>query len=261
MLPKYNFNLLTLLIVLSFPFQLIAQSDNSKTKADIKLSTNFSGRYLSGTFTQLAYSAGINGSYTLNKWSISNRFSYRFNETNTLKIEDNFYDLLLIKYTFKQGNSFYAGGFYHFDNNLIFRVNHRHRFGVGPGYYWKNEKGLMFDVVGVIGYELANFGGTEFVNTDLKESQRNSPQIFASITNGFHLFKKKLKFTHDVLMMVSLNETADYDIWYRPKLSYNIAKSFSINLSYDYRFENVHLKDLSNYNDILMAGVKWQILN
>jgi len=241
-------------------FFLTAQNSvktDSLTTYAINLS--LSGRYISGTFSQTALAGRIETDLENRKWHINNQLSYRYNNTNTRKIEDNWYDLLFLSYYIHQKPKIYVGAFYHYDNNIIFRVNRRHRYGAGIGGIWDKWKNtyLQIDIAG--GYENTFFNGNEFANSDFDIAKRNNGLLLFRLINKYTLLDKKLSFSYRIFYMQSTREAADYDIWITPQLSFRLIKNLSLNLSYDYRFENVHLQELSNYNDILLFGLSYKI--
>jgi len=80
--------------------------------------------------------------------------------------------------------------------------------------------------------------------------------------NFEHTFaKNKISISSQLLYFQSLKESADYDLWLSPKISFKIWKEISIYIAYDYRFENVYLETLSNYNDILLFGLNLKIVD
>ena len=81
----------------------------------------------------------------------------------------------------------------------------------------------------------------------------------ARFINEYQLVKNKINFSYQILYMQSTKEAADYALWIAPKFSFRVLPSFSININYNYRLENVHLNGLSNYNDILMFGLTYKI--
>jgi len=132
---------------------------------------NFSGRMISGTFNQRVAGGGFNLDLLYNNWHLENKTTYRYNKTNTRLIEDNWYDLVTLKYYPKSKRKLYPGLFYHFDNNLMFRVNSRHQYGIGLGSVM--NKGLVnLSILAAIANEYSNFNGSQFVNSGRDASNR-----------------------------------------------------------------------------------------
>ena len=252
---KIRYTLSFLFIVLmSFPSFSQSQKDTLQYKVDL----NFSGRRISGTFKQTVAGGGLNVDLLYKNWHLENKATYRYNKTNTRLIEDNWYDLVTLKYYPKGKKKLYPGVFYHFDNNLMFRVNKRHQYGVGLGS--ELNKGVMkLSLLAAIANEDSRFNGSEFVNSERDFSNRKNGLFLFKLNNGYSIAKKKINFSYQLFYFQSLKESADYDIWLSPRISFKVFKGLSFHVVYDYRFENVHLEGLSNYNDIVLFGLNWRL--
>ena len=231
---------------------------NQKDTLQYKLDLNFSGRRISGTFNQVVAGGGFNASFLYKKWHLENKITYRYNKTNTRLLEDNWYDLVSLKYYPNGKRKLYPGVFYHFDNNLMFRVNQRHQYGVGLGS--ELDKGAMkLSLLAAVANEESIFNGSEFVNSERDFSIRKNGLFLFKINNGYGIAKKKINFSYQLFYFQSLKESADYDIWLTPRISFKVLKGLSFHVVYDYRFENVHLEPLSNYNDVVLFGFNWRL--
>ena len=148
--------------------------------------------------------------------------------------------------------------FSHFDNNLIYRVKSRHNYGIGVGS--ELDKGNMkLSLLGAIAQGNSTFNGSEFVNSDRDFSNRKNGLLLFRVDNGYSIANKKINFSYQLFYFQSLKERADYIIRFNPRISFKVVKGLSIYVVYDYRFENVHLEALSNYNDIVLFGFNWAI--
>ncbi len=229
-----------------------------KDTLQYKIDVNISGRMISGTFNQVVAGGGFNVDVLYNNWHLENKTTYRYNKTNTRLIEDNWYDLASIKYYPKGNRKLYPGVFYHFDNSLMYRVNSRHQYGAGLGSEL-NKDIMKLSMLAAIANERSIFNGADFVNSDRDFSIRNNGLFLFRLNNGYAIAKKKINFSYQLFYFQSLKERADYDIWLNARLSFKILKNLSFHVVYDYRFENVHLETLSNYNDIVLFGVNWTL--
>ena len=249
------------MLLMSCPsFGQISKGQISKDTLSYKIGLDFSGRRISGTFNQLVAGGGLNVDLLYNNWHLENKTTYRFNETNTRLIEDNWYELVTLKYYPKGKKKLYPGAFYHFDNSLMYRVKNRHQYGIGLGS--ELDKGHMkLAVLAAIAAENSTFNGSEFVNSPRDFSNRKNGLFMFRLNNGYSIAKKKINFTYQLFYFQSLKEIADYDIWLSARISFKVFKGLSFHVVYDYRFENVHLQALSNYNDIVLFGLGWKLNN
>ena len=252
---KYIFTIFFIgTLLLSFPSYGQSQKDTLAYKVDL----NFSGRRISGTFSQVVAGGGFNVDVLYKNWHLENKTTYRYNKTNTRLIEDNWYDLVTLKYYPNGKKKLYPGLFYHFDNNLIYRVKNRHQYGIGLGS--ELDKGAMkLSLLAAIANENSTFNGSEFVNSERDFSNRKNGLFLFRLNNGYAMAKKKINFSYQLFYFQSLQESADYDIWLNARISFKVIKGLSIHVVYDYRFENVHLEPLSNYNDIILFGFNWTL--
>jgi hypothetical protein len=170
----------------SFPSYGQSQKDSLEYKVDV----NFSGRRISGTFSQVVAEGGVNVNLLYKNWHLENNTTYRYNKTNTRLIEDNWYDLVSLKY-YRNGNKeLYPGAFYFFENNLIYRVKSRHNYGIGLGSVL--DKGAMkLSILGAIAQENSTFNGSEFVNSERDFSTRKNGLFLFRIDNGFSFANKE----------------------------------------------------------------------
>jgi len=242
---------------------LVSFSSYGQSKKDTlqyQVDLNFSGRKISGTFSQVVVGGGFNVDLLYNNWHLENKTTYRYNKTNTTLIEDNWYDLVTLKYYPKGQRKLYPGVFSHFDNNLIYRVKSRHNYGVGLGSVL--DKGTMrLSLLAAIAQGNSTYNGSEFVNSDRDFSNRKNGLFLFSVDNGYTIAKNRINFSYQLFYFQSLKESADYIIRLNPRISFKVFKGLSLYVVYDYRFENVHLEALSNYNDIVLFGINWRLSN
>ncbi len=125
---KFSFSVVFALSFL-FSSSLKGQTEdpqNQKWESEIRW--NNSGRLITGTFNQFVFSSHLETVFTSAKWNIENSLTYRYNQTNNHPIENNWYELLVVSY-FLKSQRLFPTVFYHYDNNLMFRVNSRHSTG------------------------------------------------------------------------------------------------------------------------------------
>ncbi len=248
-------------IILFSLFSLtILNAQNSIDSLQLILKLEISGRKISGTFNQLVAGAGIGLDIQNGKWHLENKTNYRYNKTNSTLIEDNWYDLAILKYYINRTKKLFPGIFYHYDNSLIYRINSRHQYGIGIGSTLDN--GLRkLSLIAALGYENTDYNGFQFVNS-ARDMPKRQNGLFLFKANYGHIFaNNKISISSQLFYFQSLRENADYDLWLSPKISFKFWKAISIYIAYDYRFENVYLETLSNYNDILLFGLNLNIVD
>ena len=232
-----------------YPVYGQSQNDTLSYKVDL----NFSGRKIAGTFSQEVVGGGIHLSIVHNNWQFENNTTYRYNRTNTRLIEDNWYDLVVIKYYPGGKKKFCLGAFYHFDNNLMFSVNSRHQYGIGLGSDLIMGN-IKLSHLAAIANEDSTFNGFKFVNSVRDFSNRKNGLFLFRLNHGYSNPRSKINFSYELFYFQSLKESADFDIWFSPRIRFKVFDGLSFHIVYDYRFENVHLESLSNFNDIILFG-------
>ena len=231
---------------------------SKKDTLQYELDLNFSGRRISGTFSQIVTGGRFNVKLLYNNWHLENKSTYRYNKTNTRVIEDNWYDLLTLNYYPMGNRKLYPGAFYHFDNSLLYRVNSRHHYGLGLGSVLDKGK-MKLSLAAAVANEHSTFKGSEFINSERDFSSRNNGLFLFKVNNGYTIGEKNVNFSYQLFYFQSLKESADYDIWLNTRISIKVYKNLAFHVVYDYRFENVHLETLSSYNDIVLFGFNWSL--
>lgn len=223
------------------------------------LQFNISGRRIRGTFQQFVYANKLDFRLENKHWAVHNSTSYRYNETNGQTIENNWYHLTSVSY-FIKNKALFPTVFYHFDNNLMFRVNERNLFGGGLSSIkrWAGQY-IRLDVGA--GYDITNYNGDEFENTTQLGAVRKRRVLILRLLNEHKLFKGKVILSNDFFYRHSLEENTDYYFWIAPKLALRVFKNLSISARYEYRLENVHLSALSNFNTTILYGLNFHLGN
>ncbi|MDP5169587.1 MAG: DUF481 domain-containing protein, partial [Bacteroidia bacterium] len=215
----------------------IAQDTTSTLQYDLKVGV--SARHIGGIFQQFVYANQLDFSLSLRHWEVHNLTSYRFNQTLGQTIENNWYQLIQASFRPK-GKRLFFTAFYHFDNNLMFRVIHRHLAGAGmsTSQSWQGQSARM-DLG--LGYDYTHYDdqGASFLNSDRLGAVRNRPIFILRLIHEHQLFKERVLLSNDLFYRHSLIEKSDYYLILRPKIAAKLHKTLSVNLSYEYRLENV----------------------
>lgn len=243
-----------LIVLISSIFSLTSVlAQNKKDSLQFNLKMDLSSRRISGTFKQLVAGGGLELKLRYGNWQLKNNTNYRYNKTNAILIENNWYDLLRLMYYPYSHEKLYFGFFYHYDNNLLYRINSRHQYGTGIGSTL--DKGLSkLSLIATIGYERSDYRGSEFVNSNRDFSIRENGLFLFRLDHGIRFPKYGVSISSRLFYFQSLAEGADYDLWINSSVRFKIWRGLSFNIIYDYRFENVHLEALSNDNDVLLFG-------
>ncbi|OJJ19480.1 hypothetical protein BKI52_21980 [marine bacterium AO1-C] len=238
---------------------LVLSSVKAQDTTQYNLKLNISGRRIRGTFNQNVLATKLDFRLENKRWSLYNSTSYRYNETNGTTIEDNWYHLTSASYHVK-GLILFPTAFYHYDNNLMFRLNSRQLFG-GALSIKKRWKGQYLRLDAGAGYDITNYNGAQFENTQWVGSERKRRVMIVHFVHEHKFFKGKLTFFNDFFYRHSLEEQTDYFYWIAPRLSVRVFKGLSASISYEYRLENVHLINLSSDNTTLLYGLTFYIGN
>lgn len=253
-----------LLFLICFPLIAILSPSLAQSSLDslsYQVGLSLSGSRISGTFTRITLVGGLETHLNSSKFTLHNSLSYRFNNTQGRVIEDNWYDLFTLFYYPDEKKRWYPAVFYHYDNNLIFRVNSRHRFGGGIGSIPVDNGTVFLRVATGWAHEFTNYNGDTFFNSDLDMAKRDNGIFLIRINNDYSLLKQRLLLKVDLFYMQSLKEASDYDIWFRPSVQVRLNKAISFFVNYDFRFENVYLEAISPANDVLLGGLKFSLSN
>jgi len=248
-------NILSLIFLLCLSWNVNAQEQTSKDTLDYDITLKLGGARSSGVFNRSAFSIAANKNINVGNWAFHNNISYRNTSFNGIQIEDNWYDLFSAFYYPNGQKRWYPLGFYHFDNNLLFRVDRRHRMGIGIGSdIFENEK-VFFQVYAGYGYEDTRYNGSDFANSELDFAHRNNGLFLLYLNNNYTFLNKKFNLKLNLFYMQSIKEAMDYDLWFRPGLQYLLTKNIALSINYDYRLENVYLESLTPANDLLIFGL------
>ncbi len=230
--------------------------DTTAIEVSYQLRFNISGRYISGTFSQSVYSNGLDFRIDYGKLAIHNTLSYRYNRTSNQVIENNWYELLTLSY-FTNKKQLFPTAFYHFDNNLMFRVAQRHLTGAGVSSIKKWKSHSVRGDFG-FGYDSSRYFEAQFENTELVSNTRERSVFIARLQTSNNFMQEKASLKNDFFYRHSLQERSDYFFMISSSIALKLMKRISAHVSYEYRFENVHLVGLSPYNSVLLFGLTYQ---
>lgn len=235
--------------------ELMGQRDSSQFHYDLRL--DLSGRLIGGTFEQLVFNNSLDLKVENKRWSFQNATSYRFNRTGNAQVENNWYELFSASWLNKK-KLFFPTVFYHYDNNLMFRVNARHLFGGGLSSVksWEGHA-LRLDVGA--GYDYTDYNGSQFENSPRLGPIRRRSLLMFRLTHENKFFQGKVALANDFFYRHSLVERSDYLFILQPKVSFAVSTHLNTSVGFEYRFENVHLLDLSRFNSILVYGLAFQL--
>lgn len=231
---------------------------NAKDSLQYEVDLNVAGRRISGTFSQVVVGGGINADIFYKNWHLENNTSYRYNKTNTRLVEDNWYELITLKYYHNGYKKLYPGVFYFYETNIIYRVDKRYNYGLGLGSVLDHGT-TKLSLLAALASENSHYNGFEFENSDIDDSKRNNGLFLFRLNNAYTFADKKITFSYQLFYLQSLKEGPDFDIRLNSRISFKVFKELSVFAAYNYRFENVHLEALSNYNDIGMFGINWAL--
>lgn len=247
--------------------QAIGQ-DNYPDSLNYSINTSLSGTRIAGIFSRTSVVVGTNLVLKQNRWEFHEDFSYRFNNTNGFKFEDNISNVAFLNYHLGGSWNWFPILFHQYEDNIIYRVDRRNRLGVGIGAHPLSKNGNSFRVTTGYYYENETYNNTNptggdpfgFENSELLGAQRKNNNVWIHTTNKLPL-SKQINFQLDLWFFQSFKESSDYSFSVFPKLNAKINKHFSFFIRYDYRFENVYLEPLVNANELLIFGVNANFAN
>jgi len=254
-----------LFIPLSFIFlissQLFSQENFVTDSVSYKLSMDVSGARSSGSFARTAVNFGGDLVIEKGKWEFHENVSYRYNNTNGRKLLDDWLSQAMLIYHTEGWWNWFPIAIHQFENNIIYRVNRRNRFGLGLGAYPINKNGYLVRMSTGWFYESEEYNGTAFINSELIGSHRENSNLWFHMKNEAPLGKTNGLLGLDLWYFQSFKENEDYTLRIQPSIKMRINKHFSFMVKYDYRFENVFLESLVSSNDILLFGVNVKLNN
>ena len=223
----------------------------------IEVKVNGSARLLRGTFNQTIYAGSLELTLTKKRWEWQNSTSYRYTRANDVQIENNWQQFITASYFIREKHVIPIA-IYLFDNNLLFRVNARHLAGLGIGFLPDKWKGNIVRADVGIGFESTFYNGDTFANTDLTDAQRDKPLTFTRIRHSLDFWEGKISLSNIIVYRQSLIERSDFYVLVSPKISVSVLNGLSVNASFQYRYENVHLLNLSPVNTTFLAGLAYR---
>jgi len=247
--------------------QAVCQEDYPDS-LNYSLNTKLSGTRMAGIFSRNTVVLGAELVLKQKKWEFHENFSYRFNNTNGFVFEDNISNVAFLHYHLGGRWDWFPLLLHQYEDNIIFRVDRRNRFGAGIGAHPLNKNGYSFRFTTGYYYENETYNNANpsggdpfgFENSDLIGAQRKNNNAWIHTTNKLPL-SKQINFQLDFWFFQSFKESSDYSLSVFPKLNAKINKHFSFFIRYDYRFENVYLEPLVNANELLIFGVNAKFAN
>lgn len=253
---NYNMKLLfTVSLIFSISSLLLSQESNSSDTISYKLSMDVSGARSSGSFARTAIGLGGDLVMQKGKWEFHENASYRYNNTNGRKLLDDWLSQATLIYHTEGTWNWFPIAIHQFENNIIYRVNRRNRFGLGLGAYPLDKNGYLLRMSSGWFYENEEYNGDTFINSNLVSSKRENSNLWFHVKSQIPLGKTKGLIGIDLWYFQSLKENEDYTLRIQPSIKMRINTHFSFLVKYDYRFENVYLESLVSSNDILLFGL------
>jgi len=266
---KYTFkNTIGVCLIIVFSHTFSTAQEQFPDSLNYSISAKLSGTRMAGIFSRKSFVVGSELVLKQKRWEFHENFSYRFNNTNGFKFEDDIVNVAFLHYHLGGAWNWFPILLHQYQNNVIFRVDRRNRLGVGIGAHPLNKNGYSFRFTGGYFYENETYNNANpaggdpfsFENSELLGAQRKNNNAWIHVTNKLPL-SKQMSFQLDFWFFQSLKESSDYSFSVFPKLNAKINKHFSFFVRYDYRFENVFLEPLVNANELLVFGINAKFAN
>lgn len=237
----------TFVLYVIFSIQIVFGQEVSDT-LKYKGSFTLGGSYKTGILNQSTISGSFNNKLTKSNWLLGNRTSYIYSLTNNMKLLDDWTVVSRLSYLNTKQIKIHPTLFHFYEKLLLYRINNSNRLVLGAFTPLNSEDSRLF--VGV-GFEHTNYVGEEFENSELIDSNRSFAMATMNLKNMHQLGDKKFSLKYNLFYIQSFKEAKDYTIWIIPSLSIAIHKQISFAINYDFRYRNVHLKDLPGIDQSL----------
>jgi len=239
--------------ILFATFSLVAQETYPDTLT-YSLGIDVSGARSTGIFSRTSFRVGVHLHLTHGRLEFNNDLSYQFNNTNGLKLLDDWRNVTSLQYHLGGAWNWFPIVLHLYENNIIYRVDRRNQLGVGIGGYPLDKNGYQIRFTTGYFYENETYNGDTFINSELIDPQRINNNVWLHLTTKIPIAKRG-SFNIDFWYFQSFKESEDYALSILPKLQMKINEHFSFMVRYDWRFENVFLEPLVDTNDLLLFGL------
>jgi len=238
--------------------QVNAQQTNiQETRADSlswKIKFDIGGNRSTGFFSRLGFRGDLGIDFEYGRWELHNNLNYLYTDVNGFTLMDNWLNIVYLGYYLGSDWRLSALALHYFETNLIYRVESRHRTGVGiRAIPYKKDGGLIRFTTGVF-YEDEQYNGDLFLNSELQDNQRTNPSTWFHGTATAPLISKMSSITLDFWYFQSFDEREDFALTISPMVQLKLGSHFTFFAKYDWRFENVYLESLTDTNDNLVFG-------
>jgi len=218
------------------------------------LGIDLTGTRSTGILSRTTLRVGGKLHISKSRWELNDDLSYQFNKTNDRTLLDNWLNIASLRYHLGGNWNWFPIALYQYENNLIYRVQNRHRLGLGIGAFPYDKNGYQIRFTTGYFYENETYNGDTFINSELIDPTRKNNSGWFHLTNKIPIAKKGALIL-DVWYFQSFEEREDFAISILPKLQMKINQHFSFLVRYDWRFENVFLEPLTDFNDLLLFGL------
>ena len=225
-----------------------------------KLSYQVGGQRKTGVFSQTSLRVTATQHLERRKLMLHNISGYTYTNVNSMKIADDWDFRSILLYKSDSSSRIFPALAHNFHSNLLYRITNSNRGIVGfRAIPFKKIPNFTF-LLGS-GYEHSNYTGAIFLNSPYVSNQRSFALGFANLSGKHVLGKNKVLFDYNLSFVQSIRELKDYFLWLTTGISLPIRKSFSIGVSYDLRYRNVHLEEIPQVNDLLLVNLKINLSN
>jgi hypothetical protein len=238
---------------LFFPILLSAQINESDTLS-VKASLSLTGFWQSGNVETLIFRAKSDLSFVPWKnWVFKNQNSYVYQEFGKTKADEDILSLNFLYLNPERKIYPFVLGFV--STNFRREIDGRYLVGAGATFQILNKKNhwLKFSIS-------SEYEHTDFSNTDFNYSEYDGTESINTFrgtlwVNGkYHLFKKKVIFSHESYIQPSLERSNNFRWQSDINLELPIWKFLNFKINYRHTFESIVIESQKQEDKFLTFG-------
>lgn len=242
-----------LLVLLLSPFFLFAQLDESDT-VNVKASLSLSGFWQRGNVQTSIFRARTDLSIRpLKKWVYKNTNSYVYQAFDRDKADEDFLSLNFLY--FDPERKIYPLALAFVSTNFRRAIDSRYLLGAGATFQVLRKKEHMLKFSVTCEYEATKFNQTTFNRSEFNGQEAiNTIRGTLWVNGKYHLFKKKVIFSHESYVQPSLENSENFRWRAELGLGFPVWKFLDFTINYIHTFESIVIVDQVQEDQFLTFG-------